>query len=413
MGDMSAVVEAIEASNKAMEGFTRDYQEQMQIMRDDLKQLRAGAEATEAKANRPRMGGRPSYPQNSGWIDTKTGQEIPLFDAKSSIADTLYPGASAPSIGRFLRGVVLGGLADDARELEDERKSLSISSGPDGGFTVPAILGARWVDLLRARMVLNAAGAQTVPMSSKQLSLAKLTADPAVSWKGENSSITDSGPTLGAITLDAKTVVCLVKLSLELSQDSVNIEQILQQSLTKAMALAIDQAGLVGVTTNAQAGPMAAIGGVFNLTNRSKATNIGAPTSWDYVVDAMYSLQSYNVPLEAIGAFIAHPKVWQTMRKLKTGLSGDKTSLVPPPEVQALPKLFTTSAPFTGGNTCSAIIGDWSNLLFGVRNQIEVRVLQEAFMGSNLQIALLAFARVDFVSQRDEAFATMEGITVS
>jgi hypothetical protein len=52
-------------------------------------------------------------------------------------------------------------------------------------------------------------------------------------------------------------------------------------------------------------------------------------------------------------------------------------------------------------------------LLFGVRKQINVRILQEAFLGSNLQVAVLAYARVDFIAAREESFATMEGITVT
>ena len=44
--------------------------------------------------------------------------------------------------------------------------------------------------------------------------------------------------------------------------------------------------------------------------------------------------------------------------------------------------------------------------------KIEVRVLQEAFLGSNLQIGILAYARVDFAAARAASFCTMEGITV-
>ena len=48
----------------------------------------------------------------------------------------------------------------------------------------------------------------------------------------------------------------------------------------------------------------------------------------------------------------------------------------------------------------------------GVRKDINVRVLSEAFMGSNLQVAVLAYARVDFAATREQSFCTLEGITV-
>jgi hypothetical protein len=53
------------------------------------------------------------------------------------------------------------------------------------------------------------------------------------------------------------------------------------------------------------------------------------------------------------------------------------------------------------------------DLLFGVRKGITVKVLNETFLGSNLQIAVLAYARVDFGATRHQSFCTLEGITVA
>jgi HK97 family phage major capsid protein len=150
----------------------------------------------------------------------------------------------------------------------------------------------------------------------------------------------------------------------------------------------------------------------MNLADRNKVLTIGAPTSWDFLVDGMYELAADNVPMENIGAFIAHPAVWKKMRKLKTGITNDNTPLTMPAEIAALPKLWTTAAPLTGGTTATGIIGNWRDLIFGVRNQITVRVLSEAYLGDSLQIALLAYARVDFAATRPESFCTMEGISV-
>jgi len=209
------------------------------------------------------------------------------------------------------------------------------------------------------------------------------------------------------VTLRPKTAVALVRLSLELAQDSANIEEILVSSLTDALAGAIDQAGLVGVTTDAGAAP----GGVFDLSGRSSVTGVGAPSSWDFVVDAVYELLANNVDQERVGALIAHPALWKKMRKLKTGIAGDNTPLTMPEEVARLPKLWTTAAPLSAG-TAKAVIGDWSDLLWGIRQDISVRLLTESYLGSNLQIALLAYARCDFAAARPQSFCTIEGITV-
>lgn len=351
------------------------------------------------------------------WIDTKNHRQIPVLAPSDSLvainrkSSDGFPSDSAtdlPSVGRLMRGIVMGGRADDARELAEERKALSIIEDPAGGYTVGGALSSEWIDLMRAQMVLTKAGARTVPMDTKSLTLARVTGDPTVSWHMENADITASDPTFGMVELQAKTCVSLVKFSLELAQDSANLEQILSDTLIKATAGAIDSAGLNGVSVNAAAAPA----GLFNLNGRNTVTGIGAPTSWDWLVDGLYELMADNVPMENIGALIAHPAVWKKMRKLKTGLASDNTPLTMPAEVAALQKLWTTAAPLAGGTTAKGIIGDWRNLLFGVRQNITIQVLDQAFMGSNLQLALLVHARVDFAATRPTAFCTMEDITV-
>lgn len=366
-------------------------------------ELEQGMTELQKKANRPQADNAEPAAKAESWIDVKTHETIPVLTHAQSLSNPQKK-AQTPSMGRVLRGLVLGGRAPDAKHLEEERKAMSIGYDPGGGYTVSGVLANEWIDLLRANMVLSKAGARTVPMTSNSLTLARVTGDPTISWHGENSAITASDATLGAMTLYAKTVVCLVKLSLELSQDSANIEQILATTITNAMANAIDSAGLNGV----DAGPS----GVINLAGRNSVTGIGAPTSWDFAIDGMYELMADNVPAERIGAMVAHPALWKKMAKLKTGITNDKTTLVMPDEVAKLPKLWTTAAPLESGTTATAVIADWRDLLFGVRQDINVRVLQETFLGSNLQIAVLAYARVDFGATRRDSFVTLEGITV-
>lgn len=342
------------------------------------------------------------------WREVKTGRLVPVLERKQSLAALDEGGTSElPSVGRILRGIILGAQADDAKELAEERKALSISIDPSGGYTIDDQLAARWIDRLRAQTVLVEAGALTVPMASKTLTLARVQSDPAVSWHAENAALASSDPTFGAVTLSARTAVALVRMSLELAQDSENIEQILETTLTGALAGAIDSAGLNGVTADSGAAPT----GVFNAASINKVTAIGAPSTWDFIVDGIAELLFDNVSLDNVGALIAHPRLWKVMRKLKTGLTSDNTPLVAPPEVAALRKLWTTAAPLTG-NTAKAMVADWTSLLFGVRKQLSVQVLRETFMGSNLQVAVLAYARCDFGVTRPTDFCALEDITV-
>lgn len=405
------VLDALESSLDGIASFKAQHRQdlaELQAQVDDVQKMlqRPGALSAANAGGSGASGGK----RLEQWIDTKSHQLVPVLDRADSIKALHTKATDEPdiSIGRFLRGVVLGGRAHDHQQLTAERKNLQIGIDPAGGYTVGGALAREWIDLLRAKMVLQQAGCRTVPMETGELTIARLTGDPTVQWHGEAADINASDPTFGAVRLKAKTVLCLTKFSLELAQDSANLEAILTSSMTSALAQAIDSAGLVGVTVDAAAAP----GGIFELTGRNTVTAIGAPTSWDWLIDGMFELLADNVAAEDIGAMIAHPALWKKMRKLKTGISGDNSPLTMPEEVRAMPKLWTTGAPLTGGTTAKAVIGDWRDLLMGVRKDISIKVLNERFLGDTLEIGMLIYARVDFVATRAVSFCTLEDISV-
>lgn len=405
MDPIEQLREVCEELGTGFETFKADHNKRIKTADDHVAELERKVNLLSVRGTLPaELQAKPTIT----WREAKTGRPVPVLERKQSlVALDASAATELPTIGRILRGIILGAQADDAKELTEERKSLSIAVDPSGGYTIDDQLAARWIDRLRAQTVLVEAGALTVPMGSKTLTLARVQSDPAVSWHAENAALASSDPTFGAVTLNARTAVALVRMSLELAQDSENIEQILETTLTGALAGAIDSAGLNGVTVDSGAAPT----GVFNAASINKVTAIGAPANWDFVVDGIAELLFDNVPLDEVGALIAHPRLWKVMRKLKSGLTSDNTPLVAPPEVAALRKLWTTAAPLTG-NTAKAMVANWSSLLFGVRKQLSVQVLREAFMGSNLQVAVLAYARCDFGVTRPTDFCALEGITV-
>lgn len=375
-----------------------------------IENLEAGLTDFAKKHNRPVVPGGDSTAADDGvsrWIDVKSGNPVPVVRHGQSLAAMQEKADANSSVGRVLRGICLGAQSVDAEELAEERKALSINEDPSGGYTVSGVHAGQWIDNLRAAMVLSRAGCLTLPMDAGEVSIARVTSDPVCSWHGENASLPETKPTFGTLTLRAKTITCLVKLSVELAQDSANIEQQLQTVIINAMAGAIDSAGINGVSKDAAVAPS----GIMNLPGRNSVTSIGAPASWDFMIDGMYELMADNVQQGDITALVGHPALWKKLAKLKTGITNDNTPLVMPAEVAAIPKLWTTAAPLSGG-TAKAMLANWRDLIMGVRQQITVRVLNQSFMGSNLQLALLAYARVDFGAAREASFCSLEGITV-
>ncbi|MES1192604.1 MAG: phage major capsid protein [Steroidobacter sp.] len=339
--------------------------------------------------------------------DIKSGEQIPLLSHAHKLADlgtkALPKNNTGISFGRWLRAVMVGKHADDGRELTEELKSLAIAPDASGGYTVPTVLLAEFIDLLRSRLVLSQAGVRTVPMTSKVVQLAKVVSDPVCEWHSENGNLNASDPSFDVVQLNAKTITCLTKFSLELSQDSVNIETVLQNTIAGAMAVAIDAAGLGGTNTY---GPS----GVMTFAGRSRLQSIGALSSYDPFVRAKGALLQQNISEASLQNFIVGVDTWESMALMKTGLSGDKTALPIPPALQGMKFLATTGAPQNAGSPTSSVgfLANWSDYLFGIRSEIRLQILREAFLGSNLQLAILAYARCDFAPTRESSFVTLE-----
>jgi HK97 family phage major capsid protein len=97
------------------------------------------------------------------------------------------------------------------------------------------------------------------------------------------------------------------------------------------------------------------------------------------------------------------------------GLTDSTGQPIAPPAMLASMKLVPTSqAPIAltvGTSTdCSEIyVGDFSNMVFGMRENLSIQVLQESYAG-NGQIGFLCHARLDVAVLYPKAFAVVTGV---
>ena len=68
-----------------------------------------------------------------------------------------------------------------------------------------------------------------------------------MTWRPENTALTESEPTFDAKIFHSKTCGTYVKMSLELAQDSSNAEEVLKRQLVDVLALEIDRVALSGL----------------------------------------------------------------------------------------------------------------------------------------------------------------------
>ena len=308
-------------------------------------------------------------------------------------------------IGDYIAGVVTGRWRSS--QAEAEARAMSVGELAGGGYAVPNPLSQKFIDLARAQSVVMRAGAVTVPMDSATLDIARLERDPQFNWTAENAEITSADLTLGRVRFQARKVAALIKMSIELFEDSPNIGDIIQQALVQAAALELDRVALVGDGSNNQ--PT----GIFRNASQNDMEM--------YALDAVFPnydgisriVQAIRTRNHEPNAMIWHPRTAGDADRLK---DGDLQPLQPPPSVAALEKFTTTSIPINlgpGSPADSSIIiaGKFDELLVGMRREVNIEVSREAGEAfKNGQVWIRAILRADVQLARSYAFGVVTGV---
>ncbi|MBL3529147.1 MAG: phage major capsid protein [gamma proteobacterium endosymbiont of Lamellibrachia anaximandri] len=378
----------------------------------DYEALEAKQEKIGAHVERMEKGDRLNYEMDQPISESKpihlAGQEYAnnqpkrIIPANESFAD-------ATGVPRLPNGITLGGVLRGmagAGMTPEIRNALSIGTDAAGGYTVPTALMAELIDALRAKSVCNAAGCQTVTLDTQQTNVARMDTDPVASWRAEAASVAESDPTFTNVQFNAKSLAVLVKVSVELLQDSINVEQALMNAFAQSLALTLDSAALYG--TGASNQPT----GIINTTGIntvSMGANGAALTGYGDLVDAYYELAADNAgpPSAAIMA----PRTLAEYAKL---VDGNSQPLQKPDLVSGLPFHTTTNMPVdetqgTATDASSIIVGDFSQLWIGIRQQLRIELLKEHYM-ENLQIGFIAHLRADIALAHPQSFCRIQGV---
>ncbi len=310
------------------------------------------------------------------------------------------------AFGEMVRALAVG---DWQRVSPDVRAALSTSPDAAGGFTVPDELATWVMDLARTNAVAIQAGVRTIPMGSKTMTIPKLEADPTGSWKAENDLATeDSTTAFGAVTLTAKTWTVIVRMSLELLEDSALAAPAIERAIAAAGGLAIDRAILVGSGVGEE--PL----GIVNTAGIPEivlGTGDGGPiTSYKPFSEAVQRVAENNGTATAV---ILHPRDMGSIDRL-TDTTGQP--LRAPESWSRLEKYITSTMPTnltvgTSTNASVALVGDFSNVFLGLRLPLSIQVSREADdVFHRGQILIRARLRADVAVARPGHLVKITGI---
>lgn len=346
----------------------------------------------------------------AGGLSSDSGEDGPFYRNGQRIstksATGWETGSHGLNVGKLMKGLALGPGGDPILV-----KAMSEGTNSAGGFTVPVNTLPDFIDKLRDKMVLNAAGATTVLLQSHKTNMATVLTDPTPGWRAEGAAVSESDAVFGQVTFAPKSLAVLVKVSRELLADSLNIEQILESTLAGALALQLDYAGLYGSGSSNQ--PLG-LKSVLTTASRNQvlATNGAKLSAQGFYLPIHTAAKKVAEGNDAASAVVLSPRTYfdiqgftdTTNQPLKPSafIENNLTFY----DTNSVPNNLTTGS----SNVTSEIFtGNFSNMLLGLRQEMEIQVLSEAYAG-NLQVGFLAHLRADWQVARPNSFWLTQGV---
>lgn len=318
--------------------------------------------------------------------------------------------------GQVRPGVLLAAMAFGneivERMNEHERKAYVSTTGPGGDFAVPGAVVARVLEAVRAQQRLIQAGAMTLPMRAESVRIPSWDTPPTAGWAAPSSALPSDGGSLKAVELHAKSVGAVASLEVELIEDSGDnldaLDAVVTNEVARAIAAAVDAAGLFGAGNNAEPLGLASVPGINTVTA------VGTPTDYGFAADAVFEVENDNHECRSV---IYSPRTKKTLAKLPTGISGDATQLPAPDYWQALQRLVTTAVPGdqgAGSDESSALFGDFTRVVIGYRPSQQVRIIRDPFTNAAERLVrLVLWQRADIATTDPTALCVASGITAS
>lgn len=272
------------------------------------------------------------------------------------------------------------------------RRDLTVGTNNAGGFLVGTDHdGASFIDALRAAMVTTRLGARIMSNLQGNVAIPKLATGTSTYWVAEDGAPTEGQPVFSSIQLSPRNLASFVQISRNLLvQSDPSVEAVIQDDITRAIAVAIDAAALAGTGSSNQPTGILATTGIGSVSFSSS----GAPTFAEIV--AIESAISADNAMGANMAFVTTPALAGTL-KTTTKDSGSGRF------VSEENSIMGYSVNPTSSMTANTILlGDFSQLMIAQFGAVEVITDRNAQTG---QLTLGLHAMVDVGVRHAESFA--------
>lgn len=387
-----------DAAEKDSRGFTTDEQAKYATASGGLDELRSRIEREENLSGEELRGAQAINPKQEGTRDDPVAQRSVK---KGGSSDDPYDVAFRSYL---VNGQ--GGIKDEERSLLTEKRDLSLI-GASGGFTVPQGFQATLVETQRAygaflnpgvATILNTATGNPIPMPLEDdtTNVATIIAE-AVSLTTSTDAIFTN------ITLGAFTYRSLVRVSLELLQDSAfDLEAYIARKLGIRLARGFNAHASIGTNSGQPQGVFnASVGASIghtaptgNVTTFPYLSLVATEHSLDPGYRANAQWMFHDVVLQAIKSQLdtTGRPIWQPNYHAATDLNSPFTAFGG--TILGYGYTINQDAPVLAANARAVAFGDFSSYYVRqVSNMMLIRA-SERFIDQG-QIGFYVFARMD------------------
>jgi HK97 family phage major capsid protein len=266
---------------------------------------------------------------------------------------------------------------------------LSTTPDANGGFLVPEDFENQIVQGLEEANVIRSIAKTITTGAERKIPIAAT--HSIAQWTPENGAYTESNPTFDQKSIDAFKLTDLVKVSIELLQDSMfSLETYIAGEFARAFGVAEEQAFCVGTGTGQPTGIFTVSGGQVGVTAGSATT-----VTVDNIIDLIYALKS---PYRRNAAFLMKDVTVSSLRKLKDSngvyLWQPSVQAGQPDRLLGYPIHTSPYVPAVAAGALPIAFADFSNYWIADRMGRTVQRLTELYAG-NGQVGFIATERVD------------------
>jgi len=202
------------------------------------------------------------------------------------------------------------------------KRQLSAGVPGAGGITIQQTVEPSLIPVLRRRSVVASLGATILENLQGDLRFPRQISASVPAWLAENAGLAPSDPSFDVVLLKPKRIGSETFYSQQLlRQSSLQVDELVRADLSKGIAVALDNAALLGTGINMPLGilnyPSNAAGAAAYGLTATEVTFAGAAT-WPAVLDFEGNVEALDQVSDGTGGYVASTKTkrkWKALQK--------------------------------------------------------------------------------------------------